>query len=79
MALKVIDKVNIRKEIIVPGTIFRKYMSGDFKERLNPDLVMRILESVGIDAGGNVIHKIILNDGKTVFVTQSGLDQLLSD
>jgi hypothetical protein len=78
MALKEISKTNIRKEIIVPGTVIRKYVSADFKERLNSDLIMRILESVGIDAGGNIIHKIIFQDGKSLFVTQAGLNQALS-
>ena len=78
MALKIIDRVNVRKELKVPGVAIRKYVTGDFKLRINPDLIMRILEDYGIDAGGDKVHKIIFSDNKEFFLTDAGVDQLVA-
>lgn len=77
MALKIIDKINVRKELKVPGVAIRLYVTGDFKLRINPDLIMRILEDYGIDTGGNKIHKIVFSDNKEFFLNDAGVNQLM--
>lgn len=76
MALKEISKPNLRKELIVPGTTIRKYVTSTRKEWVNPDYIIQILMDFGIDAGGEKIHKIIFHDNRSIFVSQAGLGEL---
>lgn len=76
--LKQVDKVNVRKEVINPSTGLKLYITGDYEQRVNVDLILKILQDYGIDAGGNKIHRIIFNNNKDLFVNDAGLAQVLA-
>ena len=56
-----------------PGSFIVRYVTGKNDMRINKDLIMEILESVGIDVGGDPIHKVRINGGAEIFVDNAGL------
>lgn len=80
MPLTVLPKENTRvpKKIgrgpeFPPGSFIVRYVTGKNDMRINKDLIVEILESVGIDVGGNPIHKVKTTGGGEVIVDNAGL------
>jgi hypothetical protein len=85
MTLTTIPKENVRvpKKFVggpslAPGQVIIKYVTSEKKIRINRDLITQILESVGIDVGGNVFHKVRLSGGSEIFVDNAGRDLLVA-
>ncbi len=80
MALVIVPKENTRvpKKIgrgpeFPPGSFIVRYVTGKNDRRINKEMIMEILESVGIDTGGNVFHKVRIAGGAEVYVDDAGL------
>ena len=80
MALVLVPKENTRvpKKFgrgpeFPPGSFIVRYVTGKSDVRINKDLIIEILESVGIDIGGDPIHKVRYTGGSEVIVDNAGL------
>lgn len=80
MALVIVPKENtrVRKKFgrgpeFPPGSFIVRYVTGKNDMRINKEMIMEILESVGIDVGGAPIHKVRISGGAEVLVDNAGL------
>jgi len=62
--------------ILPPGSIIYQFAISAKDKRINRELIISILEKVGLDVGGNVIHKVVLMDRSEFYVDDAGKDLL---
>jgi hypothetical protein len=83
MALIEVPKEHIREPrkfnggpLLPPGVVITKYVVSNKIKLINKDLIIEILEGVGIDVGGNSVHKVKLPNNFEILVDDAGRDLL---